>query len=71
MVTTVRTLRMPTAMKTDSMTRAVTKSEAQGREPSLEDRVQRDGGADVGDDQDHLGEGAPQHTGVLAARSTM
>ena len=58
---------MPTAMKTDLHDPGGDEAEAQGREAPLEDGVQRDRGADVGDDQDHLGEGSPQHSGVLAA----
>ena len=58
---------MPTAMKADSMTRAVTKAEGEDFVLPLEDREQRQGGADVGDDEEQLQEGSQQHAGVGAS----
>ena len=56
---------MPTPMKTVSMMRAATKLMAEVGVPPLDDGVHGGGGADVGDDEDGLGERAPQDAGVL------
>ena len=53
------------------MTREVTNPRANGLVLAPDDRVQRDGGADAGDGDDHVDEGAPAQAGRSVPELTM